>query len=76
MKVFFRDLSEAEIEDRLHPEPGKVSSLALEEVKLLEDEIQTFREGLMKSNRVLPVGARVFRELNVGLVSRFVRWKY
>ncbi|PWY88025.1 hypothetical protein BO94DRAFT_556471 [Aspergillus sclerotioniger CBS 115572] len=73
MKVFFRDLTEGEIEDMLHPQRGSVSSLAVEEVRLLREEFLGFRDVLRGSNGLLPVEARVFREWRVGLVGRFER---
>ncbi|PYH93784.1 hypothetical protein BO71DRAFT_326879 [Aspergillus ellipticus CBS 707.79] len=71
MKVFFQFL--VDVDETLHPEPGKASPLSLEELKLPPASYSAFAAALDQSNAMLPVSAREFREWKVGILHRFER---
>ncbi|RAK96193.1 HECT-type E3 ubiquitin transferase [Aspergillus ibericus CBS 121593] len=74
MKVFYQILSdEKEIQRMLDAEVGKVGVVAVEEVRLLGEEVDGFQRVLEKSRSLLPVEAREWRGWRVGLVGRFER---
>ncbi|KKK12131.1 hypothetical protein AOCH_000700 [Aspergillus ochraceoroseus] len=73
MKVFFQSISNAE--EVLHPEPGKASSLSLEELRLPLSDFTSLSDTLEASNAMLPLSARLFQEWRVGILHRFERSK-
>ncbi|KAL2829757.1 ubiquitin-conjugating enzyme E2-binding protein [Aspergillus cavernicola] len=74
MKVFFQ--ATAKVEEMLHPEPGKTSSLSLEELRLPRDTFASLSNALDASNGILPQSARAFqRDWRVGILHRLERTK-
>ncbi|KAI9370715.1 ubiquitin-conjugating enzyme E2-binding protein [Aspergillus egyptiacus] len=74
MKIFFQVTHKAE--DMLHPEPGKTSSLSMEELRLPKDTFNGLSNALEASNGMLPQSARTFqREWRVGILPRLERTK-
>lgn len=74
MKIFFQTKDNAEA--LLHPEPGKTSSLSLEELRLPVSTYDSLLAALEASNRMLPQSARTFQEhWKVGILHRFERRK-
>lgn len=74
MKIFFQTKDNAEA--LLHPEPGKISSLSLEELRLPVSTYDSLLAALEASNRMLPQSARTFQEhWKVGILHRFERLK-
>ncbi|KAL4949809.1 HECT-like ubiquitin-conjugating enzyme-binding-domain-containing protein [Aspergillus filifer] len=72
MKVFFQ--AATEVESMLHPEPGKVSPLSLEELRLPVATYEALVAALEASNRMTPPSARTFqRDWRVGILHRFER---
>ncbi|KAL5332971.1 ubiquitin-conjugating enzyme E2-binding protein [Aspergillus crustosus] len=74
LKVFFQAI--ANVEDLLHPEPGKTSSLSLEELRLPSNTYESLVTALETSNNRLPQSARTFQDSwRVGILHRFERPK-
>ncbi|KAL4882757.1 ubiquitin-conjugating enzyme E2-binding protein [Aspergillus karnatakaensis] len=74
MKCFFQVT--ANVEELLHPEPGKTSSLSLEELRLPSKTYAFLLRALEASNNKLPRSARTFQEnWSVGILHRFERSK-
>ncbi|KAL3453602.1 ubiquitin-conjugating enzyme E2-binding protein [Aspergillus insuetus] len=74
MKVFFQITDN--VDDLLHPEPGKTSSLSLEELRLPPDTFTAFFHALRNSNSRLPQSARKFQwDWSVGILRRLERVK-
>ncbi|KAL2814986.1 ubiquitin-conjugating enzyme E2-binding protein [Aspergillus granulosus] len=74
MKVFFQTTSN--VDELLHPELGKTSSLSLEELRLPPDTFTAFCHALEESNSRLPPSARTFQqEWRVGILHRHERVK-
>ncbi|KAL4996434.1 ubiquitin-conjugating enzyme E2-binding protein [Aspergillus recurvatus] len=72
MKVFFQPT--ADVEAILHPEPGKTSSLSLEELRLPVGTYASLITALEASNAMLPPSARSFQgSWRVGILHRFER---
>ncbi|KAL3432286.1 ubiquitin-conjugating enzyme E2-binding protein [Aspergillus tetrazonus] len=74
MKVFFQ--LTGDVEAILHPEPGKTSSLSLEELRLPLGTYASLITALETSNAMLPPSARFFQgSWRVGILQRFERLK-
>jgi hypothetical protein len=74
MKVFFQFTDN--VDDLLHPEPGKTSSLSLEELRLPPDTFTAFFHALRNSTSRLPQSAREFQQdWSVGILHRHERVK-
>ncbi|KAL2838846.1 ubiquitin-conjugating enzyme E2-binding protein [Aspergillus pseudodeflectus] len=74
IKAFFQTTDN--VDDLLHPEPGKTSSLSLEELRLPPDTFTAFFHALENSNSRLPQSARKFqRDWSVGILHRHERVK-
>ncbi|KAL6230063.1 hypothetical protein BDW75DRAFT_245182 [Aspergillus navahoensis] len=72
LKVFFQPT--ADVEAILHPEPGKTSSLSLEELRLPVGAYASLITALETSNAMLPPSARTFQgSWRVGILHRFER---
>ncbi|KAL4755480.1 hypothetical protein BDW72DRAFT_163878 [Aspergillus terricola var. indicus] len=72
MKVFFQPT--ADVEAILHPEPGKTSSLSLEELRLPLGTYASLITALEASNAMLPPSARFFQgSWRAGILHRFER---
>ncbi|RDW86680.1 HECT-type E3 ubiquitin transferase [Aspergillus mulundensis] len=70
MKVFFQHAPN--VAALLHPEPGKTSSLSLEELRLPMGTYASLTAALEASNGMLPPSARSFQESwRVGVLHRF-----
>lgn len=75
MKVFYQDVSD--VDGLLNPggpdESGTraATSFSLEELELPGSIYEEILHVLARSNEMLPVSARRFREWKVGLLSRF-----
>ncbi|KAL4901319.1 hypothetical protein BDW74DRAFT_160224 [Aspergillus multicolor] len=70
MKVFYQHTSD--VVALLHPEPGKTSSLSLEELRLPLDTYTSLTATLEASTGMLPPSARSFQESwRVGVLHRF-----
>ncbi|KAL3457861.1 ubiquitin-conjugating enzyme E2-binding protein [Aspergillus heterothallicus] len=74
MKVFFQKTDN--VDELLHPETGKPSSLSLEELRLPSDTFTAFFHALDQSNKRLPSSARMFQQnWRIGLLHRHERVK-
>lgn len=71
MKILYQHA--LNIEALLQPESGKASSLSLEELQLPANIFAAVEQALGRSNSLLPVSARGFREWRVGVLDRFQR---
>ncbi|KAL2865739.1 HECT-type E3 ubiquitin transferase [Aspergillus lucknowensis] len=74
MKVFFQ--TTANVDELLHPPPGRMSSLSLEELRLPPDTFTSLSDALEESNRRFPRSARTFQQdWSVGILHRYERSK-
>jgi len=71
MKVLYQRVSD--VATLLSPENGVSTSTSLEDLFLPLNIYEGVRLALEKSNEMLPVSARRFREWDVGLLDRFER---
>ncbi|KAL1961794.1 hypothetical protein VTN77DRAFT_1044 [Rasamsonia byssochlamydoides] len=71
LKVFYQDVTD--VERLLEPEKGRPAPISLEELFLPMNIFTEVVDALRRSNGILPMSARVFREWNVGFLSRFER---
>ncbi|PLB52637.1 hypothetical protein P170DRAFT_350937 [Aspergillus steynii IBT 23096] len=73
MKVLFQTV--ADVDEMLHPERGKASSLSLDELRLPSYVFSAVSEALESGSKMLPGSARSFREWRVAVMHRFDRLK-
>ena len=68
MKVLYQNVTD--VEGILEPENGVPIPLSLEELFLPENIYDELLLSLQRSNQLIPISARVFREWNVALLER------
>lgn len=73
MKVLFQSV--ADVDEMLHPERGKASSLSLDELRLPPYVFSAVFKALEGGSETLPGSARSFREWRVAVLHRFDRLK-
>ncbi|KAF5016355.1 hypothetical protein F66182_11988, partial [Fusarium sp. NRRL 66182] len=68
MKVLYQNVTD--VEGILEPEDGAPTPLSLEELFLPENIYDELVVSLQRSNLLMPISARIFREWNVALLDR------
>ena len=68
MKVLYQNVTD--VEGILEPENGAPILLSLEELFLPENIYDELVLSLQRSNQLIPISARIFREWNVALLER------
>lgn len=68
MKVLYQNVTD--VEAILEPENGVPTPLSLEELFLPENIYDELVLSLQRSNILMPISARIFREWNVALLDR------
>ena len=68
MKVLYQNVTD--VEEILEPGNGAPTPLSLEELFLPENIYDELVLSLQRSNILMPISARIFREWNVALLDR------